>query len=90
MDSCNIFNETSLPGKRKLHFTFNIEKITNADYEHAKRYEKNFEIFKNLIFIMIYVIKATHYYLQTHLKVLATGVLKYMNLIQLLFDQHQD
>ena len=46
MDSCNTFNETSLPGKRKLHFTFNNEKITNADYKHAKRYEKNFEFLK--------------------------------------------
>ena len=37
-------NETTLPGKEKFHSNLNMEDITDADYMHAKRVCKDFEI----------------------------------------------
>ena len=47
MDDWAKFNERSLPEKEDFYSHLNIEDITDADYEHAKRVCKNFEI-KNL------------------------------------------
>ena len=47
MDDCEKFNETSLPVNEYFFSHLNIEDITNADYVHAKRVCKDFEI-KNL------------------------------------------
>ena len=47
MDDWEIFNETSLPEKKDFHSHVNMEDITDADYAHAKRVCKDFEI-KNL------------------------------------------
>ena len=41
------FNRTSLPEKRYFYSHLNMDNITNADYAHAKRVCKDFEI-KNL------------------------------------------
>ena len=41
------FNETSLPEKEDFYSHLNMEDITDADYAHAKRVRKHFEI-KNL------------------------------------------
>ena len=41
------FNETSLPEKSDFYSHLNMEDITDADYTHAKRVCKNFEM-KNL------------------------------------------
>ena len=38
------FNETTLPKKEKNYSNLNMEDITNADYIHAKRVCKDFEI----------------------------------------------
>ena len=38
------FNETSLPEKEEFYSNLNIEDITDANYMHAKRVCKNFEI----------------------------------------------
>ena len=82
MDGWERLNETSLPVKRKFYSSLNMEKMTNADYRQAKK-----AIF---VIIMICMFKVTRYYLQTHSKVFAIGILKYMSLIQLTFCQHQD
>ena len=37
MDSCERFNETSLPDKEAFHSKLNMEDITDVDYMHAKR-----------------------------------------------------
>ena len=37
-------NETSLPEKEEIYSNLNMEDITNADYVHAKRVCKDFEI----------------------------------------------
>ena len=47
MDYWEKFNETSLPEKEDFYSQLNMEDITDADYVHAKRVCKNFEI-KNL------------------------------------------
>ena len=47
MDDWEKFNETSLPGKENFYSHLNVKDITNADYAHAKRVCKDFEI-KNL------------------------------------------
>ena len=41
------FNETSLPRKEDFYSHLNMEDITDADYAHAKRVSKDFEI-KNI------------------------------------------
>ena len=47
MDDCQKFNEASLPEKEDFYSHLNMEDITKADYAHAKRVFKDFEI-KNL------------------------------------------
>ena len=44
MDDCKKFNETSLPEKEDFYSHLNMEDITDADYTHAKRFCKDFEI----------------------------------------------
>ena len=46
MDEWEKFNETSLPEKEKFCSNLNMEDITDADYMHAKRVCKDFEIKK--------------------------------------------
>ena len=38
------FNETPVPGKEDFHNHLNMKDITDADYAHAKRVWKDFEI----------------------------------------------
>ena len=47
MDDPENFNETILPAKEEFYSNLNIQDITDADYMHAKRGFKDFEI-KNL------------------------------------------
>ena len=47
MDDWKKFNETTLPEKDDFYGHLNMEDITDADYTHAKRVFKDFEI-KNL------------------------------------------
>ena len=47
MDDWEKFNETTLPKKEEFYSNLNMEDITDADYMHAKRVCKDFEI-KNL------------------------------------------
>ena len=44
IDDLGKFNETSLPEKEDFYGHLNMEDITDADYAHAKRVCKNFEI----------------------------------------------
>ena len=47
MDDSEKFNETLLPEKEDFSSHLNMEDITDADYAHAIRVSKDFEI-KNL------------------------------------------
>ena len=44
MNDWERFNETALPEKEKFYSNLNMADITDADYAHAKRVYKNFEI----------------------------------------------
>ena len=44
MDDWEKFNETSLPEKEDFHSHLNMGEISDADYTHAKRVCKDFEI----------------------------------------------
>ena len=44
MDDWEQNNETSLPEKEHFYSHLNMEDITDADYAHAKRVCKDFEI----------------------------------------------
>ena len=44
MDDWEKFNETSLPEKEDFYSHLNMEDITDADYVHAKKVSKDFEI----------------------------------------------
>ena len=44
IDDWEKFNETSLPEKEDFYSQLNMEDITDADYMHAKRVCKDFEI----------------------------------------------
>ena len=46
MDDLEKFNETTLSGKEDFYSHLNMEDITDADYTHAKRVCKDFEIKK--------------------------------------------
>ena len=41
MDDWKKFSETSLPEKEDFYSHLNMEDITDADYTHAKEFEKN-------------------------------------------------
>ena len=77
MDSCERFDETSLPDKEAFCSRLKIEDITDVDYRHANEVFKTFRL-KHLGEIHdLYV--QSDYCLQTYLKILETCVLKYMN-----------
>ena len=44
MDSCERFNETSLPPKEPFYSELNLEGITNEDQNHAKKVWGTFNI----------------------------------------------
>ena len=46
MDHWEKFNETSLPEKADFYNNLNMEDITDADYDHAKRVGKDFVIYR--------------------------------------------
>ena len=46
MDDWEKFNERTLPEKEEFYSNLNMEDITDADYMHAKRVCKGFEIKK--------------------------------------------
>ena len=48
MDDWEKFNEKSLPKKNEFYSNLNVEDIIDADYIHARRVCKDFEI-KNLV-----------------------------------------
>ena len=82
VDSWKRFNETSLPDKKDFYSNLNMEDITDVDYKHAKQMWKNFEI-KNLGYYHDLHVQSNT--LLMYLKTFETNVLKYMNLIQLIF-----
>ena len=87
IDSWERFDETSLPDKIAFYSKLILEDITDKDYEHA---QKVWEVFEILVTIMTCMFKVVHYCLQMYLKTLEISVLKYKNLMLLIFCLHQD
>ena len=61
MDDWEKFNETTLPEKEKFYSNLNMEDIKYADYMHAKRVCKYFEI-KTLGEYNDFILKVMHYF----------------------------
>ena len=89
VDDWEKFNETSLPEKADFYSHLNMENITDADYTHAKRDCKDFEI-KIVGIIMIYMFKSLYFYYLMYSRTFEICVLKYMNSILLIFFLYQD
>ena len=87
MDSWKRFDETFLSDKEAFYSSLNMEDITDVDYRHEKivfKYYNNKNIGDNYDFMSIVI----PYYLQMYLRILEVCVLRYMNLILLIFYQH--
>ena len=65
-----------------------LKDITDKDYTHAKKVLEELK-FKILVIIMTCIFKVIYYCLQMYWKTLDINLLKYMNLIQLIFCLHQ-
>ena len=61
MDDWEKFNETTLPEEEEFYSNLNLENITDADYMHAKRVCKDFEIKKLGEYHYLYF-KLIHYF----------------------------
>ena len=75
IDGCENFNKISLPEKKGFSSHLNMEDITDADYLHAKRVCKDFEIKK---------IRGLYWFICS----ICVGL--YMSLIMFIFCLHQD
>ena len=87
MDSWKRFDETFLSDKEAFYSSLNMEDITDVDHRHEKivfKYYNNKNIGDNYDFMFIVI----PYYLQMYLRILEVCVLRYMNLILLIFYQH--
>ena len=90
MDDWAKFNETLLTEKEEFYSHLNMEDITEADFAHAKRVCKNFEI-KNLgEYFDLYVQSNTLLLADVYEKLRKTCLIKYINLILQNFFQFQD
>ena len=84
MDKWERFDEKLLPKMEDFYSSLNMEDITVAAISMQKKYEKA------QVSIMPCMFKVIHYHFQIFLRILEINVLKYMNLILLIFYLHQD
>ena len=89
MDSWQRFDETSLPEKEAFYSNLNMEDITDVDYRHGKTVFE-YLINKNLGDYHDLYVQSDTLLLADFLKILETCLLKYMNLILLIFYLHVD
>ena len=89
MASGERFDENIIPSKEPFYSELNLEGISDAGYEHVKKVWEAFGK-KILASIMICMFNVIHYCLRIFLKTLEISVLKYMNLMLLIFCLHQD
>ena len=85
IDSWEEFDKNLLPDKKAFYSKLNLEDITDKDYEHAQKVWEVFEIKKSWRVSWPICSKQIHYCLQMYLNTLEICVLKYMNLILLIF-----
>ena len=89
MDSWERFNETSLPDKKAFYSELDLEDITNKDYAHAQKLWEVFEI-KNFGEYHDLHVQCDKFLLADVFKTLEISVLKYKDLILLIFCLHLD
>ena len=95
MDDWEKFNEMSLPEKEDFCSHLNMEDITDADYWHAKRVCKDFEIkylsqqifikYEQILYIYIYTYIYIYIYLLYFLNYLLYSLCVYYTLLYVLF-----
>ena len=88
MDDWEKFSETSLPKKANFYSHLNMEDVTDADYGHANRACKDFEI--NLAEYHDLYVQSDTLLLADVLRTFKICILKYMNVTLLIFLLHQD
>ena len=89
MNSWEEFDETSFLDKKAFYRELYLEDVTDKDYAHGQKVWEVSEV-KTRGEYHICVFSVIHYCLQMCLKILEISVLKYMDLILLIFFQHQD
>ena len=89
IDNWKRFNETSLPPKEAFHSKLNLEYIKDEYYEHAQKVWELFEI-KDLGGYHDLCVQSDTLLLADVFETLEISVLKYMNLILLIFCLHRD
>ena len=90
MDSWETFNETSLPDKKAFYNKLNLEDITDKDYEHAQNVFKELKLKNFSNYHDLYVQSNTLLLADVFENFRNKSVLKYMNLVLLIFSLHPD
>ena len=89
MDSLERCNETTLPNKKAFYSKLYLEDITDEDYIYATKAFEEFKL-KNLGEYHDLYVQADTLLLAVYLKNLEINVLKYTNIILLIFYLHLD
>ena len=90
MDSWETFNETSLPDKKAFYSKLNLEDITDKDYEHAQNVFKELKLKNFSNYHDLYVQSNTLLLADVFEDFRNKSVLKYINLVLLIFSLHPD
>ena len=90
MDSWETFNEISLPDEKAFYSKLNLEDITDKDYEHAQNVFKELKLKNFSNYHDLYVQSNTLLLADVFENFRNKSVLKYMNLILLIFSLHPD
>ena len=90
MDSWETFNETSLPDEKAFYSKLNLEDITDKDYEHAQNVFKELKLKNFSNYHDLYVQSNTLLLADVFEDFRNKSVLKYMNLVLLIFSLHPD
>ena len=89
IDSWERSDETTLPNKKAFNSELYLEDITDEDYVHAQKVSTEFKT-KNLGAYHDLYVPSDTLLLADVFKILKINVLKYMNLILLIFYLHLD
>ena len=89
MDNWEKFDETTIPPKEAFYSKLNLEGISNADYEHAQKVWKVFEIKNHGEYHDLYAQSDT-LLLADVFENFTDSVMKYMNLFLYILCLHQD
>ena len=89
MDSWERFDETTLPNQKAFYSELNLKDITDKDYIHAQKVFKEFKFKKLVDFHDLYA-QSDSLLLADVFENFRNNLLKYMNLILLIFSLNLD